>query len=315
MKVRIPLVFVACVLVCGQAAAAQAISQGVMLNQQSIQNAGNANVQTPIKMQPGGAQSGGKDVHPEVYDPSATPRSFEDAGRSKQPFLSEYAGYVTPGTHLAISSPEPTAVIYYTVDGWTPTEDSLRYVGPLTIQRDTRVQAFAVEPGLLPSPIVDATYIVKPQQPPISKTLMIADGILHRGLALRLVTGIDASSDSSQVGDTLLVKLDQNVMVGDTIVAARGSLGKATLTRVDRAGRDGRPGVIAFKVESLDVHGISVPLNASLTLAAPDVAAQAAKISNPNVVRISGALPKGEEAVIEPGMPLTAYVGADTPLH
>jgi hypothetical protein len=315
MKVWIPLVFIACVLVCGRDAAAQAISQGVLLNQQSVQNAGSAGVQTPRIVQPASTQSGGKDVHPGVYDPTATPSSFETPGRSKQPFLSEYAGYVTPGTQLTLSSPVSSATIYYTIDGWTPTEDSLRYVEPLTIRHDMRVQAFAVEPGMMPSPIVEATYIVKPQQPPISKTLLIDDGILHRGMALRLVTGIDARSDSSQVGDTLLVKLDQNVMVGNAIIAARGSLGKATLTRVERAGRDGKPGVIAFKVESLDVHGISIPLNANLTLAAPDVAAQAAKIANPSVVHISGTLPKGEEAIIEPGMPVTAIVGADTPLR
>jgi hypothetical protein len=103
--------------------------------------------------------------------------------------------------------------------------------------------------------------------------------------------------------------------LGDTILTSRGSLGKAKITRVERAGRDGKPGVIAFKVESLDAHGISVPLNANLTLAAPDVAAQAAKIANPSVVRVSGTLPKGDEAVIEPGMPLSAYVMADTPLR
>ncbi len=315
MKIRIPLVSVACVLVCGQGAVAQAISQGVLLNQQSMQNAGKANVQPPRIIQRGSSQPTGQDLHATAPDPNGIQRSFETPRRSKQPFLSEYAGYVTPGTHLVISSPEPSATIYYTIDGWTPTEDSLRYVNPLIIQHDMRVQAFAEEPGMLPSPMVDATYIVKPQQPPISKTLSIDDGILHRGMALRLVTGFDARSDSSQVGDTLLVKLDQNLMLGDTIVATRGSLGKATLTRVERAGHDGRPGVIAFKVESLDAHGISVPLNANLTLAAPDVAAQAAKISDPSAVRVSGTLPRGEEAVIEPGMPLTAYVMADTPLR
>jgi hypothetical protein len=315
MKVRIPLIFVSCVLICGQVAVAQAISQGVLLNQQSIQNAGNAGAQSPRSVQPGGAQSGGSDVRPAVYGPNATPRSFDTPGRSTQPFLSEYAGYVTPGTQLTISSPVSSATIYYTTDGWTPTEDSLQYVAPLTIKNDMRVQAFALEPGMLPSPIVDATYIVKPRQAPPSKTLLIEDGILHRGMALRLVTATDARSDSSQVGDNLLVTLDQNVMAGETIVAARGALGKATLTRVERAGRDGRPGVIAFTVESLDLHGVSVPLTAKLTLAAPDVAAQAAKIANPSVVHISGTLPRGEEAVIEPGMPLTAIVGADTPLR
>src|SRR6185503_3983206 len=99
------------------------------------------------------------------------------------------------------------------------------------------------------SPIIDATFIVKPQQPPVSKTLLIERAILHRGMALRLVTGANASSDSSQVGDALLVKLDEAIMLGDTILAPRGSLGKAKITRVERAGRDGKPGVIAFKVE------------------------------------------------------------------
>jgi hypothetical protein len=315
MKVRIPLVFISCVLIYGQVAVAQAISQGVLLNQQSMQNAGNAGAQTTRIAQPARTQSGGAEARPAVYDPNATPHSFDTPGRSKQPFLSEYAGYVTPGTQLTISSPVSSATIYYTTDGWTPTEDSLRFVRPLTIQNDMRVQAFAVEPGMLPSPIVDATYIVKPRQAPPTKTLLIEDGILHRGMALRLVTGTDARSDSSQLGDNFLVKLDQNLMAGETIVAARGSLGKAILTRVERAGRDGKPGVIAFRVESLDVHGISVPLTAKLTLAAPDAAAQAAKIANPNVVHISGTLPRGEEAVIEPGMPLTAIVGADTPLR
>ncbi len=315
MKVSILLATSASFLVCGQIAVGQAISQGVLLNQQSTQNAGNARIQMPRSSQPGSTPSSSTAVHSSSYNPTMAPHYFEDAGRSKQPFLSEYAGYVTPGTQLIISTPETAATIYYTTDGWTPTEDSFRYVDPITIKGDMRVQAIAVEPGMLPSPIADATYIVKPQQPRIQETVSIDDSILRKGTPLRLVTGIDERSDSAQVGDTLLLKLDENVMAGDTVVAAKGSLGKATLTRVERAGSEGRPGVIGFKVESLEVHGINVPLNASFTLSAPDIAAQAAKISNPNAVHISGTLPKGEEAEIQPGMPLTAIVSADTPLH
>jgi len=316
MKASILLVSFACVLTCGQSTIAQAISQGALLNQQSTQSAGNANMHLPQVIPPGGSQAAGQGgAHPATYDPAVSQHNFAEPGHSKQPFLSEYAGYVAPGTELTLSSPNPAATIYYTVDGWTPTEDSLRYAGPITITRDIRVQAFAVEPGMLPSAMVDATYIVKPQQPPVPKSVLIEEPILHSGMALRLVTGIDARSDSAQVGDNLLVKLDESVIVGDDVVAERGSLGKATITRVEKAGRDGKPGLIAFKVESLDIHGISVPLNASLTLAAPDVAAQSEKIANPSAVRVSGTLPKGDEAVIEPGMPLTAIVGADTPLQ
>ena len=319
MKASILSVPLLCALAYGQSAAmAQAISEGVQLTRQATQDAGNANA--PVRITPGnGARGQGQDtahpVQPVNYDPTVSQQKFENPARSKQPFLSEFAGYVAPGTALTISSPNPAATIYYTIDGWTPTEDSLRYGGPITIARDVRVQAFSLEPGMLPSPMADATYIVKPQQPPVSKNIQINDAILHRGMALRLVTGMEAGTDSAQVGDTLQLKLDQNVTVGDAVVAERGSLGKAKITRVERAGRDGKPGLIAFKVESLDVHGITVPLNATLTLAARDVAAQAEKISNPGAVRVSGALPKGDEAVIEPGMPLTAIVGADTPLR
>lgn len=314
MKASILLIPFACVLACSQNAMAQAISQGVLLNQQSMENAGKARVQPTQVIPHAASPTPSQSTYPSTYNSTAPQTSFEDPGRSRHPYFSEIAGYVAPGTQLTISSPNPAATIYYTTDGWTPTEDSLRYEHPITISSDTRVQAFAVEPGMFPSPITDATYIVKPQQPLKPKNVSIDDGVLHRGMALRLVTGIDAQSDTAQVGDTLLLKLDQNLMVGGTIVAAKGCLGKATITRVVRAGSDGKPGLISFRVQSLDIHGISVPLSANLTLAAPDIASQVAKIANPGVVRVSGSLPKGDEATIEPGMPLTAIVSADTPL-
>ena len=315
MKVSIPVVFIACTLPYGQYAESQAISQGVLLNQQSMENAGKAKVQPPQVIRPANAQAPGPGTSPSTYNAGTAQRTFGEPARSLPPYLSEYPGYVTPGTKLVISSPIPGTVIYYTTDSWTPTEDSLMYVAPIEIDNDTRVQAIALEPGMLPSTIVDATFIVKPRQAPKPKVLLLNDSILHKDTALQLVTGTDERSDAAQVGDTLLLKLDEDIRLGDKILAAKGSLGKATITRVEKAGRGGRPGSISFKVESLDVHGIAVPLQANLTLAAPDIAAQAAKISNPNVVHVTGILPKGDEAEIEPGMPLTAIVVQDTPLH
>ncbi len=315
MKVNISVVFFACALLCSQCAESQAISQGVLLNQQSMENAGKAKVQPPQITRPANAQTPETGTSPSTYNAPTPQRAFGDSARSLPPYLSEYAGYVTPGTKLVISSPIPGTIIYYTTDGWTPTENSLMYVAPIEINNDTRVQAIALDPGMLPSTIVDATFIVKPRQAPKPKVLLLNDNILHKSLALRLTIGSDARSDTAQVGDTLLLKLDEDIRLGDKILAAKGSLGKATITRVEKAGRGGMPGSISFKVESLDVHGITVPLQANLTLAAPDIAAQAAKISNPNVVHVTGILPKGDEAEIEPGMPLTAIVVQDTPLQ
>jgi hypothetical protein len=314
MKVSISVVIIACALLFGQHSESQVVSEGVLLNRQSMDSAGKAKVQPPQVIQPATPQTREPGTTSSTYDPNTPQRTFGDPARSLPPYLSEYPGYVTPGTKLVISSPIPGTIIYYTTDGWTPTEDSLIYVAPIVIDNDTRVQAIAVEPGMLPSTIVDATFIVKPRQDPKPKTLLLDDSTLHKGQALRLIIGSEATSDTAQVGDTLLLKLDEDVRLGDKILAARGSLGKATITRVEKAGRGGKPGVISFKVDSLDVHGINVPLQTNLTLAAPDIAAQAAKITNPGLVHVTGILPKGDEAAIEPGMPLTAIVVQDTPL-
>ena len=113
----------------------------------------------------------------------------------------------------------------------------------------------------------------------------------------------------------MLLLLDVNLMAGDAIIARRGSRVSAIITSVDQAGQNGKPGVLTFQVQSLDAHGITVPLSASVTLAAPDLAAQSQRIADPSQVHIAGVLSHGKEADIEPGMPLTATVTADTPLH
>jgi hypothetical protein len=90
---------------------------------------------------------------------------------------------------------------------------------------------------------------------------------------------------------------------------------ESSIAWVERSGRGGKPGIVIFKVDSFAIHGTTVPLNAMLTLAAPDVGSQTRRISNPLLVQVSGPLPPGNIAEIDPGMTLTAYVAADTPLR
>jgi hypothetical protein len=317
MKAGSLVILFACVLVSGRVASAQAIGSAVLLNQQSMQSAGDANRQPsqPNRPAPQQQQQPGQIHEAADYDYAPAPQSFADCGCAKRPVFPVDSGYVPRGTAVTIVSPSPDAVIYYTTDGWTPTEASIRYTGPITINAFTRLQAFAVEPNKLPSSIVEANYAVQGPQALQPKAALAIDGVLLKGTPLRLITGALVSSETAQPGDPILLLLDENVLAGDALVARKGSRVKATITSVDQAGQGGKPGVLTFQVQALEAHGVTIPLSASVTLAAPDLAAQSQRIADPSQVHIAGALPRGEEAQIEPGMPLIATVGADTPLH
>ena len=72
---------------------------------------------------------------------------------------------VKPGTYssavtVRITDSTRDAVIYYTTDGWTPTQDSPVYRGPITIDRNTTLQAIAVAPYNYRSVVAVAKYTV-----------------------------------------------------------------------------------------------------------------------------------------------------------
>lgn len=62
--------------------------------------------------------------------------------------------------HVTLTDSTPGAVIYYTVDGETPTSNSLVYKSSLTISSTTLLQAVAVAPGSAPSSVVQAQYVI-----------------------------------------------------------------------------------------------------------------------------------------------------------
>ena len=311
-------ILIAWTLACGPDAVAQALTESGLLNSQSAQGATNAGRQMPHVIPPGLPLSLGKTTQGQTiaeFSRSAEKRPFPQCGCASEPSFSTGSGDLGAGALVTITSSTPNAAIFYTTDGWTPTEASTRYAGPIPVRTDTRLQAIAIAPGKLPSAIGEATYTVNGPAAMKAAKVEAANGVLLKGTALRLITGEDVGSDTAKVGDRIRLLLDENVVVGDTIVAARGTAVDGTITRVDRAGTGGKPGVIAFEVQVLNAHGIAVPLSATLTLAARDPRAQEQKVGNVSLVHVAGSLPAGDEAEIEPGMTLTASVGADTALR
>ncbi len=77
-------------------------------------------------------------------------------------------GEVKSGDKITLSA-KPGAVIYYTLDGSNPTEESNVYKSEITITKDTVIKAFAAEDGYLDSKVVTISYTVaKTVNPEIS---------------------------------------------------------------------------------------------------------------------------------------------------
>jgi Chitobiase/beta-hexosaminidase C-terminal domain len=314
MRIGPVLMVVAGVFACGHQLAAQALGEAVQINNQSLQGLGKPAKNT-IMLSPGALQPGAPSPTGVDYGTLRTQVPVPDCGCAADPILSAGSGYVKDGTQVSIASPSPDAVIYYTTDGWTPTEFSTRYTGPITIHSDMRLQAIAEEPHKLPSTIVEADFSLTGSHPIRAPKVMAAGGSLTKGTVLHLATNADVTSDVAQPGDPIALRLDEYVMDGGAIAARRGDPAEGTITKVVPAGPNGKPGVITFQVQSLKVGGVTVPLRGILTLAAPDKAAPGQRIESTSQVHVARFIPHGDEAEIVPGMVLTAVVSADTQLH
>lgn len=292
---------------------AQAITSTAQVTQQSMQNVGSStqqpniihlNTAAPPQAKPGPVQP--------FYDVN---RFSPDCQCAKLPVFSLKTGEISPGTQISITSSTPNATIYYTNDGWTPTTASTRYIGPITILGTTRLQAIAVESSLLPSPVVEANYTVDAPAPTPQPDAFAVGTVMVKGTPIRLLTASRINSLTASVGDRVYLLLDQNIVSGGVVMARRGVSVDAKIVKVEKAGHSGKPGLLALQVQSFTVRDITVPISGIFTLVGPDVASQTQRISNPSMVRVSGPMPDGNEAQIEPGATLIATVAINTTLN
>lgn len=300
-----PLV-VCCALACARAAAGQAFGESVQLSQPALHNTGAATAVPPSPLSRSGMpQQGGVQVVNDAY------RGQADCHCAKPPVFLPSPKDVLPGTVVILTSPNPNAVIYYTADGWTPTETSPKYEAPIPILGNTRIQAFAVEPGKAPSPIVAGNYTLSGAPTPLPPDEAISGSTLPKGTPIRLQTGNRLTSETANVGDHFYVLLDQNLIVNGKMIAHRGMSVDAIVTSVKPAGQNGRSGMIVFRLAGLSANGVNIPLDGIYTLVAPDIGAQINHIADTSFVHVAGPLPPGNQAKIEPGMMLTASVASD----
>jgi hypothetical protein len=301
--------FVYCALALARAASGQAFGESVQLSQPALHSTGAATaVPTSPLSRSGLPQQSGVTVINNAY------RGQGDCRCAKPPMFLPSPKEVAPGTVVILTSPNPDAVIYYTADGWTPTETSTKYETPIPITASTRIQAFAVEPGKAPSPIVAGSYTLSGAPIPLPTDEAISGSTLPKGTPIRLQTGNRLTSETANVGDHFYVLLDQNLIVSGKMIAHRGMSVDAIVTGVKPAGQNGRSGIIVFRLAGLSANGVNIPLDGIYTLVAPDIGSQINHVADPSFVHVAGPMPEGNQAKIEPGMMLTASVASDVPI-
>lgn len=75
--------------------------------------------------------------------------------------FSHDAAVYANGIQLSLTSSNPDAVIYYTMDGSIPDETSLIYTTPVPIQDSIAIRASAYQDGLYPSETESKTFIIR----------------------------------------------------------------------------------------------------------------------------------------------------------
>ena len=221
---------------------------------------------------------------------------------AREPKFSMRAGSYPGPITLKINAPSRGSVIYYTTDGWTPTESSNLYTGPLQLTRTTTLQAIAVSPFYARSFIRSAVYnlpaatsVAPVTEPSLSDA---SPSLLHKGTAVPLIFATTVTSKEVKVGDRLPVVLADDLRAGGIIVAPKGTPAVVSVFQADKAAILGLPGVIQFKVESVRMaNGARLPLKGF------------EKKEGASTLFV-----RGGEAVIERGATLTAVVAADTPV-
>jgi hypothetical protein len=298
---------VCCALALARTASGQAFGESIQLSQPGVHNTGAATAVpvAPLGARSGLPQQGGVQVVNDAY------RGFSDCHCAHPPMFLPGPREVAPGSPVILTSPTPNALIYYTTDGWTPTDSSTQYRDPIIVTGNMTIQAFAVEPGKAPSPIVAASYSVNGPAIPLPQNADVSGSTVPKGTLIRLQTGNRISSETANVGDQFYLLLDQNLVVDGKVIAPRGMSVEAMVTAVMHAGDNGKSGVLTFRLTGLSAKGVTIPLAGSYTLVAPDIGSQLNHIADTSFVHVAGPLPPGNEAKIQPGMMLTAAVAAD----
>ena len=303
-----------------QDAAQQAAQAAQQANQLAIQQAQAANDQAIRQAQLASQQAAQQAQQNAINNTNTVYVPYT----ALKPSISSKSGKYSRPVTVRLKTLTRGAVIHYTTDGWTPTDDSPRYTGPLTISSTTNLQAIAVAPNLQRSPVASAQFnfpdqstavapaapLPTPAQDPTGKYILPCDTPVY------LAFSEDVQDKKVAIGDKLPLVLAQDLAAGDMIFARKGTPVDAVVAESDGSHAGGVPGFVAFEARSFQAGNTTVYLHGH--------AAKQGQFKPPNatvlipVVGLLGLFRHGEAVNIKKGTPFTAYLAQDSllePIH
>jgi hypothetical protein len=135
---------------------------------------------------------------------------------------------------------------------------------------------------------------------------------LKEGTDVRLKFADDISSKTAALDDPVTLILDEDLRVGDVVVARAGAKAVATVSNVKKAGMMGKAGELNIRLESMKVGSYKVRLRGTKGREGDS------KVGTAVVLTVLfgpiGLIKHGKNVEVKQGTPLGAYVADDVDL-
>ncbi len=138
------------------------------------------------------------------------------------PAATPVAGAVPVGTEIVLSSNTAGATIYYTIDGTTPTDDSLQYVAPIVIEEGVTIKAIAYKGYQTPSSVLSATYTIAQVATPVADPVA---GAVDAGTEVTLTSTTEGATIYYTTDGT--APTDESLVYAEAIIIAEATTIKA----------------------------------------------------------------------------------------
>jgi hypothetical protein len=228
----------------------------------------------------------------------ATQTTSITAPAAPTPTITPAAGSYLGAQTITIADSDPTATIYYTQDGSTPTNGSTLYTAPFSISSSQTINAIAAVSGELNSAVASAAYVVTIRPPThLAFQVQPVNTALNTAIAPAVQVALLDSTNTVVAGATNAVKLvlrsnpGESTLAGTTTVNAVNGIAtfsdlslnglgtgytlyasSGTLAGAESNAFNITPPAITLTVQSTvpaGLIGVGATLNGSFTLGAP----------------------------------------------